>query len=399
MSPFRYTLLQSVLILSGGCCAAVAVLLLPTLAVVLLFVTGFLSYALVHYICYHVDGLVWRLVINRCLTSLLLPNIPPRTVLPFERSELVHKEAQKLVQLILRDFITSWYYEISDNQEFPQETVRLLEHIATELQTRFQAIDVNKTILSLLPLLDPYLTALNEVGFVNERGKLTFDVCHPYCLMLFEKKPQLVHPAFKSKQTELEHLQRLADCFIFSDAIPSHYKHCDIAVQFVREVLVYRVFHPLLNLLCEPDFLLKAIPLILAKANDEKVKIIMSKIEEENKLLDTHLQQPTGLLTPYSISSLPMSVPLELESFAFTQSISYPWSSSNGHSLFPQHDRENALTASDLPSRQLEDTSFEDSVFVNLPPIYISRYVRVLKGSEVHIGYIIKVKLEVGLCV
>uniref|UniRef100_A0A1X7V9E2 PX domain-containing protein n=1 Tax=Amphimedon queenslandica TaxID=400682 RepID=A0A1X7V9E2_AMPQE len=208
MSPYRYSFFQYALILSAGCCGALAVLSLPTIAVFALILIAFLSYALVRYVFYHPGGRVWRLAIKPYLTSRLLLSASPAKSTS-KRSELVHKEAQKFIQLIIRDFIVSWYKQISENPEFPQETVCLLEHLANDLQARVATVDIRSTILSLLPLLDPYLTALNEVGYVNERGKSTFDVTHTYCLMLFEKKPHLVHPALKNSQTEVEHLQRM----------------------------------------------------------------------------------------------------------------------------------------------------------------------------------------------
>lgn len=414
MSPYRYSFIQSLLILSVGSVGALGVLVLPNITTVLILcVAGLISYAVVCYVCYNPNGSHWRRYINKLLIKVILSANSRRLLKrnkSYEQSELVHKEGQKLIQLILRDFVTSWYYGISNNEEFPQEVSRLLEHIAIELQYRIQRANVNDTLLSILPLLDPYITALNEVGSVNERGKITFDVRHQNCLMLFEKKPHLCHPALKSTQTQLEHLQRLADCFICSDSIPSHYKQCDIAVQFIREVLVYGIFHPVLNLLCQPDFLIKAIPLILAKASDEKVTGVMDAIREENKVLDQQLDTTNGLLSlcTQPLPTLPLSPPLlSISSTAanstldnsidFTQSMSsYPYSTyhpNNGERNRSHTTLNPRATSLEAPLSSTDDTSFlEDSVLVNLPPIYINRYVRVQStNDETYIGYIIKV--------
>ena len=394
MSPYRYGVVQSCLILTGGCCGAIAVAILPTIGAVTLIVFTFLFCALLHYVCYHPGGRAWRRAINVYFAGLLLLSGSPARAGPgnsSKRSELVHKEAQKLIQLIVRDFVVSWYHQISENQEFPRETVCLLEHLANDLQTRLATVDARSLLLSLLPLLDPYLTALNEVGYVNKRGKSTFDVAHDYCLMLFEKKPHLVHPALKNDQTELEHIQRLVDTFICSSAIPSHYKQSDIAIQFIREVLVYRVFHPLFNLICEPEFLLHSIPLLLAKASDEKIRNIMSQIEAENKILDYQLSQQTGLLTPFSKAPPPPPIPTSLSDTVQYRN-SYPYR--GGDHQVPQSLRNDAASNGELGGDYV-DASIEESVYVNLPPIYIDKHVRVDTKDGVHTGYIIKVIVHV----
>ena len=384
MSPYRYGFIQSALILSAGCCGALAILSLPTIAVFALILISFLSYALVRYVFYHPGGRVWRLAIKPYLTSRLLLSASPAKSTS-KRSELVHKEAQKFIQLIIRDFIVSWYKQISENPEFPQETVCLLEHLANDLQARVSTVDIRSTILSLLPLLDPYLTALNEVGYVNERGKSTFDVTHTYCLMLFEKKPHLVHPALKNSQTEIEHLQRLVDTFISSsNVIPSNYKQCDIAVQFIREILVYRVFQPLFDLVCEPEFLLKGIPLLLAKASDEKIRQVMLEIEAENLILDKHLSQPTGLLTPFT--SLPAPPPIHIPDSPRYRT-SYHYRMGGDYQCPPSS------------NSSIVDDEFFDCTDVDLPPIYIDKHVRVDTKDGVHTGYIIKVVVIVVVVV
>ena len=307
-----------------------------------------------------------------------IPKAPPR--LTAQRSALVHKEAQKLIQLILKDFILSWYNEVSFDKELPREASRLLEHIALELQSRLQVINVDNSISLILPLLEPYITALNEVGFVNERGNLTFDVNHPNCLVLFEKKSHLIHHALQNEQTEIEYLQKLADAFI-ACSVPSYYKNCDVAGRFIREVLIYRVFQPLLTLLCEPDFLLKVIPLILAKLTNEKVKHTMDTIAEENRILEEHLQSPEGLLTPYlvSLENSRYSSAYHESSSLLMQRLHYPWPIEHSDIRY----------SSSLPQPIESDDG--ETVNVPLPSIYITRYVSVDSGDGVHTGYIIKV--------
>ena len=127
---------------------------------------------------------------------------------------LPHREAQKLIQLIPRDFVMSWFKRMSADDEIAARL--LLEHIAIKLNVRFQKIDIsNKLHPAYVPFIDPYLMAFNDAGCVNGRSQAQFDVNHPYRLMLFENKTSVCHhPTLCKDEGEIEHTHCLVDLFI-----------------------------------------------------------------------------------------------------------------------------------------------------------------------------------------
>lgn len=167
-----------------------------------------------------------------------------------------HKEAQKMTQLIMRDFVLEWYENASTELEFPDDCQKILEHVALEVNIRMQRIDLDEVIYELLAAILPYLEAVNRAGKVVFNGVEIFDVKHERCLRRFEETPSVSHRALRSLDAETRYYRQLLDAVIQS-AIPDEYRNCDLACMFLRELLLHNILEPLLSLLCDPDFLNK----------------------------------------------------------------------------------------------------------------------------------------------
>ncbi len=197
-----------------------------------------------------------------------------------------HKEAQKIIQLLMRDFVRSWYSDITNDSEFLEDVQKVLEHIALEINIRVQQMDMEKVSVDLLELISPYLEVLNKVGSRSFNGGLElFDVINDKCLKEFEANPRVAHPALRSPASERRHYRQALDA-ILQTAFPAEYARCDVASLFVRELLLKNLIEPVFDLLCEPAFLYECIPLILLKASPEKVNQQLQEIVRENEELD-----------------------------------------------------------------------------------------------------------------
>ena len=423
--------MQVGLILATGSTVAVASCVFPALAIFLLLLIGMATYSLFTLFLYRKEGRTWRERLTDWLSNFLLTRLPAS---PVERRSsgprflftdrgkvalLPHREAQKIIQLILRDFIMSWFRKVSSDSEMPLSAARLLEHIAIELNLRIQKVDIDKLITTLLPFIDPYLMAVNDAGCVNGRSQAQFDVNHPYCLMLFEKKTNVCHPALLKEGGEIEHARRLVDMFI-QCAVPDEFSSCDPASMFIREVLVTKLVLPLISHLCDPDFLLRAIPMILKKASPETVTAAFDQIRKENIELEKDLAQPNGLLSSIldmssslyfskdeqtdaddrdSISSIEAYSKLHTSSVVYHRPL--PSSSRARASSLPHHPppltvhhphpgiREGSTSSS------LDEEEPEKLEMIGLPSIYITRHVRLELKDGIHTGYIIKVRQNV----
>ena len=167
-----------------------------------------------------------------------------------------HKEAQKMIRLIMRDFVIDWYKNITTEDEFPDDCRKILEHVALEVNVRVQRIDLDKVVPELLSAILPYLEALNQAGRVEYNGVEIFDVTHERCLRQFEENPSVAHWALRSPENETRYNRQLLDS-VLQCALPEEYRNCDLTCLFLREILLRNILEPVLSLVCDPDFLNK----------------------------------------------------------------------------------------------------------------------------------------------
>ena len=378
---YRYSTVHLATVVLLGCVIALATLLFSSVITFLLLLSCVSSFVLATVICYHPYGGIFR----QKFTELLLLSIAVYTTKTRNNggsfmttnrghvSTLIHNESQKIVRLVVRDFVITWYSTVSNDKQLPRDVIRLLQHIALELYFRLQIVDVNDLIIHILPVINPFLSALNEVGYTTLSNSVpcpVYDINHPNCVILFEKNPRLTHPALKSSDAEIQYLQKLVDSYLIS-AVPTQYLKCDVGLQLIRNSLVYRLIKPLFDLLCDPIFLVECIPLILSKLLEHKVEEILTNIKAENSTFIPQLSDTDGMLS--SIIDTAMS---------------------NTSNTFWEECDDNESEDTPVQLVQSVSSPCEEIVHIPLPSVYISRYVSVDNKDGVHVGYIIKVCLS-----
>lgn len=423
-----------------------------------------LAYCCVCFVCFVGEAYKWRVKVDKCYETLFqvqnllnsssneggstkanLKVVSDGSKLYVQASKPCHKEAQKFIELIMRDFVYEWYKDVTNDEEFPEDVEKILEHVALETNIRIQRIDLDELVCELLAHILPYLEVLNEIGMVDYNGVMVFDVENEKCLRAFENNHRVAHRALRSPESELRYYRQALDTLV-QCAVPPEYRNCDIACTFVRELLLKNIIEPLVNLLCDPDFLLEAIPIILEKASPEKVQRELVDIESENEelgkrrlygrlrrktmsqrrrfmSLDSQFVQSVQLGSPISSSPRIASVgdfaDQGTRGYDLTGASYFGGRLSQSQSSADLRRKHPRLSSSPLiPKRHSVDLSSsprlapklasasppldefalpydhgEDMLCVNLPPIYVTNHVRVESGSAAssYIGYIIKV--------
>ena len=205
-------------------------------------------------------------------------------------SKMCHREAQKMIQLIMQHFVHQWYNGITDDVEFPEDIQKILEHVSLEINIRLKGIELEEMVCEIAALVIPYLEAVNKAGERDLNGIKVFDVTHENCVREFENNINVEHRSLRSHEQELRYYRQALDTLI-QCAVPNEYAVCDPACMFVREILLANIIEPLLNLLCDPDFLYKSIPVVLSKASKEKVERELTEIQHENEKLEKQLSR------------------------------------------------------------------------------------------------------------
>ena len=205
-------------------------------------------------------------------------------------SKMCHREAQKMIQLIMQHFVHQWYNGITSDVEFPEDVQKILEHVALEINVRLKGIELEEVVCEIAALVIPYLEAVNKAGERDLNGIKVFDVTHENCVREFENNIDVEHRSLRSREQELRYYRQALDTLI-QCAVPNEYAVCDSACMFVREILLANIIEPLFDLLCDPDFLYKSIPMVLSKASKEKVERELAYIQHENEKLEKQLSR------------------------------------------------------------------------------------------------------------
>ena len=251
---------------------------------VVCFITLIFTAQLTSLIAFHQRANPWRDTLDKILNTIFLKvGLKKKAA---RTRELCQKEAKKISQLIIKDFVNYWYKEISDDTEFPSDVLMLLEHLAIKMEDRSRAINIEEILVDILPLVTAQLKAVSESAIHHSNGAKRYDVQGFECVRDFEgKHHDAVHCSLVSYHTEYRYIKNIID-LLFDTLLPIKYKHCEAGRLFVREVLTCRVVLPMINKICDPDFLNQAIVHLLSPANPERIELIMRQIEAENAGLE-----------------------------------------------------------------------------------------------------------------
>jgi len=212
---------------------------------------------------------------------------------------LCQKEATKISRLIVRDFVQYWYSEYSDDKEFPNDILLLLEHLAIKLEDRCRAINIEELLVEVLPLVTAQLEAVSSSAVEHCNGVKRFDVQSSDCVQHFENNhPEAVHYSLINYDSEYRHIKNIID-LLFESVLPVKYRHCEAGRLFVREVLTCRVLLPTINQLCDPNFLNQAIVHLLSPASPNQIANVMHQIEVENAELSNTTLHRRHHYAPY----------------------------------------------------------------------------------------------------
>ena len=256
---------------------------------VLCFAILFVTVQLTTFITFHQRARRWRDSVDGIVKEIFVFLFKVGLKKKATKSQgLCQKEATKISRLIVKDFVEHWYREYSDDKEFPYDILLLLEHLAIKLEDRCRAISIEELVAEIVPLVTGQLKAVRSSAVEEDsNGVKKFDVQSSNCVRKFESNhPEAVHGSLINYNSEYRHIKNIVD-LLFDAVFPVKYKHCEAGRLFVREVLTCRVILPMINQLCNPNFLNQAIVHLLSPADPNHVATVMRKIEAENAELST----------------------------------------------------------------------------------------------------------------
>lgn len=268
----------------------------PVSIVLVSYVLGVLACT---FVCFHHQGGLVRQKLDELVGKLLLKLAKSKSSrlqqtvtwnYSIGKRKLSHFEVEKLIQLIMREFVIEWHSQFSQDDHFPSECRHLLETFAGSVEDRMNQVHTQQLLCDVIAVTVRHLSALNDIGALAEddgrrQGKQTqaILISHGSAVEHFLTLPNSpTHPALASKETEVRYIRACLDCAC-EVAFPDSFKKCSLAHYFMRELLANRLVNPVLDLLSDPDFLMMAIVAIFRKSPLSRLQAIRMEMERENE--------------------------------------------------------------------------------------------------------------------
>ncbi|KAF2869667.1 PXA domain-containing protein [Massariosphaeria phaeospora] len=166
-----------------------------------------------------------------------------------------------LVGLILKDFVKSWYGNISKSPVFVNEVDRAVRAALGEIRDRLLRVDMVETVVSrMVPLITDHLKAAYEAERGVRGRKLSRDVTESDELDLAiaaKYKDGRLHPAASlaysnTKPVQQQHLRNIV-ARLLPKVMPANMSTSPAVNVLIKELVACAVLSPVMQILSDPD--------------------------------------------------------------------------------------------------------------------------------------------------
>ncbi|KAI9885137.1 MAG: hypothetical protein M1823_003067 [Watsoniomyces obsoletus] len=179
----------------------------------------------------------------------------------FPQSIAVSEGLDKLLTLIERDFILSWYTRISGHDSFVNEVDKLLRAVVENIRDRIAEVDlVQTTVARLVPIFTDHLNEFDQAEKLVRGKNLERSVTEAEDLDLAiaaKYRSGKLHPAVPLLSPEADvaqqkHVQAIVERLL-QEVIPRSQSKSHVVMVLLREIVSRAVLLPLLQILADPD--------------------------------------------------------------------------------------------------------------------------------------------------
>ncbi|CAF0812826.1 unnamed protein product [Rotaria sordida] len=181
----------------------------------------------------------------------------------------------QICDLLLEDLVLVWYKDVSYEQTTFTQTLKQEIHlIVSNLKTRCAQIDWVKVISNDL-----------VEQFANHYQQVRRATLYP------EEYPFRLHAYLETDEIENDYLRIMSEALLLL-LLPSSYSSTLALRHLLREICVFKIFKPTINLICEPDYLNENILYNIEQLNlnnEQKLRkfTLASSYEKFIKLIET----------------------------------------------------------------------------------------------------------------
>ena len=179
----------------------------------------------------------------------------------YDKSFVVAQAIDALLGLALRDFVTSWYSNISPGPTFVNEVDRYIRLALAEIRDRVLQEDlVNVIVTKIVPIITAHMKDFDQAERLVKGRSLSRSITEGEELDLAiaaKYKDGRLHPAASlaysdSKTIEQDHLRKIL-VRVLPDVVPENLIGSRAVSVLVKEIVACAVLFPVMQLLKDPD--------------------------------------------------------------------------------------------------------------------------------------------------
>ncbi|XP_008140753.2 sorting nexin-19 isoform X1 [Eptesicus fuscus] len=211
-----------------------------------------------------------------------------------EAERQLEQEVNRTIQMIIRDFVSSWYRSVSQEPAFEEEMEAAMRGLAQELRKRMGMVDSPALAQRLLTLcgchLQSYIQAKEATAGKQSGGLEPSQLWEAYC------RATAPHPAVQSASAEVAYTRNIVSSLL-QGLVPKPHLETRTGRHVVVELITCNVILPLMSKLSDPDWIHLILVSIFSKARSTPGGVVKSHCPA------SALEQP----------SVPTSLPLVVE--------------------------------------------------------------------------------------
>ncbi|KAI0307943.1 Phox-associated domain-containing protein [Multifurca ochricompacta] len=178
---------------------------------------------------------------------------------------MISNSINEVLILIVRDFVLTWYRDISSSPSFPTAVSAMLHSSLGRLLSRLSSADLSNILVKrLLPRITTHVEQFQESeialrGAGLERRLTESEELDMLLASRYAGKGGKLHPAISNlsssftKQAEENHLKSLLDR-VLPFILPANEASSKALCVIVREIAACSILYPLMDMLTDPDF-------------------------------------------------------------------------------------------------------------------------------------------------
>lgn len=176
-------------------------------------------------------------------------------------SFIISDSLDVLIGLILRDFVKTWYGNISKSPTFVNEVDRAVRAALGEIRDRILAVDLVETVVSrMIPIVTEHMRAAYEAERVVRGRKLSRNVTDSEELdiaIATKYRDGRLHPAASlaysnTKPIQQQHLRSLV-ARLLPKVMPPNMTTSPAVNVLIKEIVACAVLTPVMQMLADPD--------------------------------------------------------------------------------------------------------------------------------------------------